>query len=119
MSGIKGSLLTLPQRARDLARRVAAEVLAAGVSEIVTTAKARAPVDSGAYRRLLTATSAASGEKAKGTIRDGSGYGPRIVSRGVRPWLAHVSDPARELVKRSGPKEIVRRILAGLRVRHG
>lgn len=119
MSGIKGSILTLPQRARELGRRVVRAVLDEGVGEIVQDAKALAPVDSGTYRRGLTATTSDSGARSKATIRDGSGYGPRIVSRGVRPWVAHVSDPAREFVTRSGPKEMVRRILAGLRVRSG
>lgn len=119
MAGIRGSIRTLPQRARDIGRRVALAVLAEGVDDIVVSARARAPVDSGAYRRGLTATSRAAGARALATIRDGSGYGPRIVSRGIRPWLTHVSDPARVFVAKAGPREMVRRILAGLRVRSG
>lgn len=116
---IRGSILTLRERAREVGRRVVAAVMAEGVRRIVANAKLLAPVDSGLYRRSLTGTTVAAGEKTKAKINDGSGYGPQIVSKGVRPWEAHVSDPAREFVTNTGPREMGRQIIAGLRVRNG
>ncbi len=116
---MKGSILTLPQRAREVARRVMAEVLTSGARRIVSGAKTRWPVDSGRSRRLLSDSVATSGARTTARIVDGSGYGTEIVSGGVRPWESYVSDPARVLVERTGPAAVVRGVLAGLRVTRG
>lgn len=116
---IRGSVLTLRDRARDVGRRVVASMLTVATRRIVSNGQRLWPVDTGRSRRLLSATAATAAPKPKATLRDGSGYAPDIVSGGIRPWRAYIAQPAADFVQRTGPRQIATAILRELRVTRG
>lgn len=111
---LRGSLLTLPQRAREAWRRALTEVLSDQGGRVVRDARAQAPVDTGEFRDGLTSGMAT---PTRLLIVDRSGYGPDIVSRGRKPWEELVEEPVREMVEEGAVRAILNDILDRLTVR--
>lgn len=121
MPKIRGSLLSLPARSRQLGRQVARAVVKAEADRIVREGRSVWPVDTGlSQSRLRAKYWPNKATRQSAAIVDGSGYGPRIVSRGVRPWRDYMSEAVRVLVDSgSGARKIMNAILSVLRVRGG
>lgn len=125
MVQLKGSLLTLPQRAK-LLRSISAKVLRDEGSKVIVFARGRWPVDTGRSRAALQLeqpsplqirlTCKVSALGAGGRPIPNSNYSEYIVSGGVHPWTAYIVVPGRAL-GRSVPAEIGKRLMAALKAR--
>jgi len=96
---MRGNLLTIGDRAKFHAPRVALEVLGEAVDQIEREAKARWPVDTGKSRSLLDGRVEVQGSVVRLHIHGGADYTLHIVSRGVKPWDRYVLLPLQQLAR--------------------
>ena len=103
---LRGTVLTLPARARAAAAVVPQQVLLAVAGEVVETQRVRWPVKTSRSRAALAAL--LRGRQV--VVRDSAPYATAIVSHGRRPWPELVA--ALRSALRSA--EARRRVAAGL-----
>lgn len=96
---MRGNLLTIGDRARSHAPRVALLVLGEEVDRIEREARVRWPVDTGKSRSLLDGRVEVHGQSVALHVRGGADYTIHIVSRGVKPWDRYVLLPLQQLAR--------------------
>lgn len=109
---LRGSILTLADRTRDVSRRVVERVLREEGAAIVEAARARWPVKTGKSRDAL----ALLGQGRRVVIVDRIRYARIIESNGINPWEAYVVAPVVAMVRAAAPA-IARQIVDDLRER--
>jgi hypothetical protein len=112
-NNLRGSILTLPERAKAAARVAPRRALAVAADSVVASARQQWPVSTGRSRAALGATTRDEGV----AIVDTAEYALEILSRGVRPWDAYVLTPLRlalqDQIPRAVAAELVREVSGG------
>jgi hypothetical protein len=98
---IRGSVLTLGDRAKTTAGAVVGRVLVQGISRILENARGPWPVDTGASRASLGFVF-----NGKQIWIEAIYYAPLIYSHGVHPWDLYIAQPTAKFVRFDAPNQI-------------